>query len=89
MALQAKLCYSTQEISLVFVAGFIMNRRNYYGGVPGTELFRYVYLSRNLVIVRTVNRIKRTSDIITVNLGTLLAIHNLERKNILRPGLTT
>ena len=66
-----------------------MNRRNYYGGVPGTELFHYVYLSRNLVIVRTVNRIKRTSGIITVNLGTMLAIQNLERKNILRLGLTT
>ena len=66
-----------------------MNRRNYYGGVPGAELFRYVYLSRNLVIVRTVNRIKRTSGISTVNLGTMLALHNLERKNILRSGLTT
>ena len=40
-------------------------------------------------ILRTVNRIKRTSGIITVNLGTMLAIHNLERKNILRSGLTT
>ena len=38
----------TQEISLVFVVGFIMNRKNYHGGVPGAELFCYVYLSRSL-----------------------------------------
>ena len=52
-------------------------------------MFIHQEVFESIVIVRNANRIKRTSDIITVNLGTLLAIHNLERKNILRSGLTT
>ena len=52
-------------------------------------MFIYQEVFERIVIVRTVNRLKRTSGISTVNLGTILAIHNLERKNISRLGLTT
>ena len=40
-------------------------------------MFIYREVFESIVIVRTVNRIKRTSGISTVNLGTILAIHNL------------
>ena len=52
-------------------------------------MFIYQEVFESILIVGTVNRIKRASGISTVNLGTMLAIHNLERKNILRLGLTT
>ena len=52
-------------------------------------IFIYQEVFESIALMRTVNRIKRTSGISTVNLGTMLAIHNLERKNILGLGLTT
>ena len=52
-------------------------------------MFIYQEVFESIVIVRTVNRIKMTLGISTVNFGTMLAIRNLEWKNILRLGLTT
>ena len=70
----------------MFVVGFIMNRRNYHGGVPPVQncsvMFIYQEVFESSVIMRTVNGIKRTSGISTVNFGTMSAIHYLERKNI-------